>query len=395
MGYLTSYFLVSWLMPWLIKKFQEKKLTSDLTPAKEGQQKELVPIMGGILLIFVSLISTFLWVWAWQGPYIFALCATMVIFGGIGFFDDLAKIAHKQKIEKGLVKKKGFDYKGEGLSEKARWFWEFGSTILVLGLVFFVFSKIDTRLQVPFVPIKTFFPELPVWMYYAFATTFVVIGANSVNMTDGLDSMVTVPLLTCLFFVASIAYVSGDLELSTKLKIPYSSAEIKEITVWASLVIGALMAFLKFNCPPASIYMGDVGSLALGASLCMSFLFVKAEIYLSIAGGIFFITGLSSLIQRVYFKMMLKKKGRDYAEKNRFFYRAPYHHHKQAFYSEEKPAVFSFYQSFLNRFLWFSHDSSINKPKTKEGINSKIVWHNLIKAVWLLVVALIIFFKIR
>lgn len=351
--------------------------------------------MGGALLIFASLISISLWGWVWQTPHIILLCATMVGFGLIGFFDDLAKVAYKKKVDAGLIDRKNFLQKAEGLSENSRWLLEFAFTFVMLGIFFFAFQYIDTRIQIPFFPVKNFFPELPVWLYYVFAAALVVIGANSINMTDGLDSLATVPMLTCLLFVAAIAYISGDLEWSTKLKIPYLSNEIKEIAVWACVIMGGLMAFLKYNCPPASIYMGDVGSLGIGAALVTSFIFVKAEIYLSIAGGIFFIAGLSSLIQRVFFKFAMKKHGRTYAEQNRFFYRAPYHHHKQATYNSEGLQINSVYQKFVNRLGWLGGKGSVDKPLTKDGINSKIVWHNLIKAIWLLVLALIIFFKMR
>ncbi|MBL0691897.1 MAG: phospho-N-acetylmuramoyl-pentapeptide-transferase [SAR324 cluster bacterium] len=388
MGYLSAYFIVSFIMPWMIHKFKSKRFGSDL-------KDNPAPIMGGILLIFATLVSVIMWCLIWSGPYVIAICFALVGFGLIGFWDDLVKIKNRGKIEANEIKPSDHTYKADGLSERHRLILEFGVTVILLGVVFFLFSQIDTRMQIPFVPIKNYFPELPVWIYYFLASVLVVGGANSVNMTDGLDSLATVPMITCLVFVGVVAYISGDSEWSSRLKIPFLNEDVKEITVLSATMCGALIAFLKFNSPPASIYLGDIGSLGFGAAITLAFIFIKAEIFLSIVGGLFMISGVSSVVQLVYFKVMSKMYGRDFALKNRFFYRAPYHHHKQALYKKGEVSINSHYQKVINKFNFLKTTYLVDKPITQDGINSKIVWHNLIKAIWLLILALIVFIKVR
>ncbi|MBT4286095.1 MAG: hypothetical protein HOD92_02070 [Deltaproteobacteria bacterium] len=221
-------------------------------------------------------------------------------------------------------------------------------------------------------------------------------GANAVNLTDGLDSLAAVPIITCSVFIASAAYIAGDPEWSERLRISFITSDIKEVTIFAIAIIAACIAFLKFNSPPASIYMGDIGSLGFGASICTMFIFVRSEFYLPIVGWVFVLAAVSSIIQRIWFKVAMWKKGRNWAEKNRFFYKAPYHHHLQEMmeYREEKPDIRSIWHECMIK-IGMGHISDENKYKQRDHINNKVIWTHHLRAVSLLVIAMVIYFKLR
>ncbi|MEC9296942.1 MAG: phospho-N-acetylmuramoyl-pentapeptide-transferase, partial [SAR324 cluster bacterium] len=255
---------------------------------------------------------------------------------------------------------------------------------------------IDGHLVVPLVPLKTAYPYLPKYLFIPFMTLIIVGGANAVNLTDGMDSLATVPLMTCAMFVGLVAYVGGDPEFAAKLKIPSLSHDIKELAVLSALVISAGVAFLKYNSPPALIYMGDLGALALGSMVSAMFIFVKAELFLPIVGGVFVFSVLSSIIQRIFFKFIMWRKGRTKAERYRFFLRSPYHHHLQRLwtYSEKKQDVISVWIILQNK-LGIDPVPEENKLLTPQEVNSRVIWHMHLKSIWLFVLTLIIYFKLR
>jgi phospho-N-acetylmuramoyl-pentapeptide-transferase len=394
MGYLTAYFLVSYFMPVIIRKFRRLGITSDFRKgdSESGPYQGATPIMGGVVLIPSVIIAIVLW--AWLNVYIVSLLILLTAYGLIGFADDYAKVRNKLKVESGALEKKSYADKADGISGKLRLGLEFGVTLLVMLGMFYVTGHLDARMQIPMIPIKNFLPVLPAWLYLGLAVFIVVGGANAVNLTDGLDSLATVPILTSSLFIAAAAYISGDFEFSSRLKLMFLTNDLKEITVFAVALIGTGIAFLKFNSPPASIYMGDVGSLGLGAAVSGMFVFIKAEFYLPIVGGIFVLAAVSAIVQRVWFKVLLKLKGRDYAEKHRFFYRAPYHHHQQALITYNDSEIKSAYHQLLKKFN-LKKISDADKYMKPHEVNNKVIWHNHIKAIWFLVFALIIYFKVR
>ena len=388
MGYITSYFLVNWFMPQVIVFFRKRGYYSDM----RGSDEKKTPIMGGSLLLGAVLFSTILWVWF--NIYIIFLLIFFLSFGFLGFVDDMAKILNQRKIQQGTQEKRNYMEKADGISGGIRLFLEIFITGSIL-CVFLYYFKIDTvKIQIPMIPIKNFYPEIPSYLYFFVSLFIIVGGANAVNLADGLDSLATVPLLTCLFFVAAAAYITGDSEWSERLKIAYISESMKEISILAFILIGSCMAFLRFNSPPASIYMGDIGSLSLGSIICAMFVFVKVELYLPIVGWIFFISAFSSIIQRVWFFCALRLKGREYAKKNRFFYKAPYHHHQQITISTKTKEVHSIFHQFIKKFRRKS-TQRLFQYQTSEDIKSKVIWFNHIKSIWLLVIALIIYLKVR
>lgn len=397
LAFLTTYFLISFILPAIIRLFRHKNITSDFTKKDKGEggpYTGATPIMGGLVLIPSIILSNLLW--TWFNEYIIALMVTITAFAAIGAFDDIVKVLHKRKIEAGLTERKTFADKADGIRGDIRLLLEFMVAFIVIGIFYLFFEGLDGRIHIPMIPMKTWFPELHPMVFIPLLAVIIVGGANAVNLTDGLDSLATVPIITSAVFVASAAVLAGDAEWSERLKLLYISPDMKELAIFAVSIIAGCTAFLKFNSPPAQIYMGDVGSLGLGATICAMFIFIKAELYLPIVGATFVLAAISVLVQRIWFKFALYRKGRDYAEKYRFFYRAPYHHHQQSLirYQEGEPEVVSIWHEFMKK-LGFGNIPDEDKYIKQEHINNKVIWKNHIRAVALLVIAMMIYFKVR
>ncbi|MBU3916030.1 phospho-N-acetylmuramoyl-pentapeptide-transferase [bacterium] len=396
MTFLTTYFLISFFLPIIIRIFRHKGITSDFKKSDSltGPYTGATPIMGGIVLIPSIIISTLLW--AWINQYTIALILIIALFSLVGGIDDGVKVIHKRRIEAGKIKKKSFANKADGIRGDVRIILEFLIALLVICILYWFFEGIDGHLHIPLIPMKTWFPELNTVFLIPFIAIIIVGGANAVNLTDGLDSLATVPVITCSVFIAAAAVLAGDAEWSERLKLLYISEDIKEVAIFAVSVIAGCAAFLKFNSPPASIYMGDLGSLGLGAAVCSMFIFIRAELYLPIVGGTFVIAALSSIVQRLWFKIALYKKGREWAEKYRFFYKAPYHHHQQALltYRENELEIKSVWHEILKK-IGFGRIPEEDKYIKQEQINNKVIWKNHIRAVSFLVIATMIYFKVR
>ena len=395
MAFLTAYFLIVWVMPSVIRAFRKRGITSDFitTPADIKPYMGAPPIMGGGVLIMGILLGALLW--CNLNQYVLALLVIMLLFGIIGAVDDIAKVINKRRVESGHEARKAFSEKADGISGRWRLTAQFAVSLLVVtGLYLFV--DIDGHLTVPLVPLKTAYPYLPKYLFIPFMTIIIVGGANAVNLTDGMDSLATVPLMTCAMFVGLVAYIGGDPEFAARLKIPSLSHDIKELAVLSALVISAGVAFLKYNSPPALIYMGDLGALALGSMVSAMFIFVKAELFLPIVGGVFVFSVLSSIIQRTFFRFIVWRKGRLTAERYRFFLRSPYHHHLQRLwtYSEKKQEVVSVWIMLQNK-LGIDPVPEENKLLNPQEVNSRVIWHMHLKSIWLFVFTLIIYFKIR
>ncbi len=396
MAYLTTYFFINYFIPRTIRFFRQKGVTSDFTKEEKanGPYCGATPIMGGVVLIPSIMVSTILW--AWINKYTLSLLIVIFAFSFVGAMDDVAKVFNKRKVESGKLKKNPHTGKADGLSGSLRLLIEF---IIAGGVVWGLFhfsDGLDGYVLIPGIPIKTWFPEIPILLFVPFAILLIVVGANAVNLFDGLDSLATVPIVTCSLFIAAAAYIAGDEEWSDRLKIVYISADIKEIAIFAITVIAACIAFLKFNSPPASIYMGDVGSLGFGASICTMFLFLKAEFYLPIVGWTFVLAAMSAIIQRVWFQIVLRTRGREWAEQNRFFYRAPYHHHQQHLitYREEEHSIRSVWHRLLIK-IGLGRISDEDKFSKPDQVKNKVIWSNHLRAISLLVIALIVYFKLR
>jgi phospho-N-acetylmuramoyl-pentapeptide-transferase len=249
--------------------------------------------MGGIFILVVCILNTLLWnnltkanVW------MFLACITS--FGLIGFLDDYFKL-----------------YKKKGISAKLKFILQF-SVATVLMVTWYFYTNPNTQLCVPF--FKNLTPVLG-WFIIPWGIFLLVGSSNAVNLTDGLDGLATGPLMANLATFSIIAYLAGHKHFARYLHIPFSNSA--EITIICATLVGALLGFLWYNTYPAQIFMGDVGSLALGASLGFVALATRQELLLPIAGGIFVMETLSVIIQVGSFRLLGK----------RMFKMAPIHHH--------------------------------------------------------------------
>lgn len=394
--FLTTYFIINIVLPPVIRFFRQKGITSDFKKAERqsGPYKGATPIMGGVVLIPSIIVSVFLW--AWINQFTMALLIILVSFAMIGLLDDMAKVFHKRRVESGKEIKKSYADKADGIRGDLRLLIELVISFIVIGATYWIFEGINGQIYIPMIPMKNWFPEIPTAFFIPLAMIIIVGGANAVNLSDGLDSLATVPIITCSVFIAGAAYLAGDADWSDRLKLLYISDEMKEVAIFAIAIIAACAAFLNFNSPPASIYMGDVGSLGLGAAVCAMFIFVKAELYLPIVGGTFVIAAISAIVQRLWFKICLWSKGRKWAEKHRFFYKAPYHHHQQSLltYTSEPAEIRSVWHDTLVR-IGIGQVPVEDQFENRDHVNNKVIWKNHLRAVALLVISAMIYFKVR
>jgi len=257
-------------------------------------KKSGTPTMGGLMILGGMLISVFFW-GNFRNVYFWVVVVVTVGFGAIGFYDDYLKVT--------LQTDKGF-------SGKARLGLEFLIAALA-GLIIMLTGTAD--LGFPF--IKEYLLNLG-WFFVPFAA-FVIVGTgNAVNFTDGLDGLAIVPVMVAGLSFALIAYLSGNSIFADYLQIPFVPGT-GELTVVVGAVVGAGLGFLWFNAPPAAIFMGDTGSLALGGLLGTIAVATKHEIVLAVIGGLFVMEALSVIIQVASYKMTGK----------RVFLMAPIHHH--------------------------------------------------------------------
>ncbi|MDH5752632.1 MAG: phospho-N-acetylmuramoyl-pentapeptide-transferase, partial [Deltaproteobacteria bacterium] len=225
MGFLTTYALIVMLMPPMIRVFRRAGVVSDfgeITPSNRPYSGPK-PIMGGGLLVVGVLVSMLLWLESNQ--FVIALGLILLAFAGIGTIDDVAKIRHRRRVQSGKAEKKDYSEKADGISGSMRLGMEFlVATVVVVGLYRFV--DIDGHLVVPFIPLKWWYPYLPRVVFIPFMILIIVAGANAVNLTDGMDSLATVPILTCAAFVAAVAFVGTEPELANRLRLPVLPGEM-------------------------------------------------------------------------------------------------------------------------------------------------------------------------
>ena len=261
-------------------------------------QKAGTPTMGGVLIILSVLISSILWS-DLQNSFLWIGLISLIIFGIIGFADDFKKIKSNSS---------------NGLKASTRIILQlFFALIISLMILNTLDNKIDTSIAFPF------FKNLIVnfGYFYLIISLFIIVGsANAVNLTDGLDGLAIVPVMIVAMTFSFIAYVSGNIVFSDYLLINYIPGT-GELSILCGALIGSALGFLWFNAPPAKVFMGDTGSLALGATIGSIAIMVKHEIVLAIAGGLFVLETLSVVIQVISFKLTGK----------RVFMMAPLHHH--------------------------------------------------------------------
>lgn len=305
--YITFRSFIAFIVATLVSIFLGKKFIAKLQSLQFKQvirtvgpeshlKKQGTPTMGGILIISIALITAILF----GNLYSFPLVGTMLI--GFSYFllggkDDYLKVIKKDT---------------KGVSAKQKLFWQF-STALIVTYLFMYFKVIDGILYFPF--FKNLVFDLG-WFYPIFAS-FVIVGtSNAVNLTDGLDGLVTGPMVIALATMSLFAYLAGHVELSHYLYIPHIQGA-GELAILGSATIGACIGFLWYNAYPAQMFMGDVGSLSLGGILGSIAVFTKNEIILVVVSGVFVVEALSVMIQVGSYKL----------RKKRVFKMAPIHHH--------------------------------------------------------------------
>ena len=256
------------------------------------------PTMGGVLILLGLFSGVLLWS-DLKSPYIWFLIFLVGSFGLLGAYDDIKKIKTKDS---------------RGISSKYKFIIQIVLAVLsILILIYFVKSPELENLHVPF--FKSVIINLG-WFFIPFYVFIIVGSSNAVNLTDGLDGLATVPVMLVAACFALISYVTGNVVFSGYLHIPYIEG-VGEVSIFCGSIIGACLGFLWFNAPPAKIFMGDTGSLALGGSLGGIGIITKHEIVLAITGGLFVFEAISVIVQVTSYKLTGK----------RIFKMAPIHHH--------------------------------------------------------------------
>jgi len=276
----------------LSKRFFRSK-ARECTPKAHRDKDSMPPTMGGILILAVVLVNTLLWCDVTR-PQIWIFLSCIIGFGALGFWDDWNKIHNNKGIASGIK------FKLQLLV----------ATMVAVALV--VFTPFSTELVFPF--FKHCTPDLG-WFFIPWAV-FVIVGcSNAVNLTDGLDGLAIGSLLPNFATFSLICYLAGHYGIAHYLHIPFAGTA--EISIIGAILIGVSLGFLWFNTYPAQIFMGDVGSLALGAGLALMALMAKQELLLAIAGGLFVLETVSVMLQ----VLSVRLRGK------RIFKMAPIHHH--------------------------------------------------------------------
>ena len=297
----TSFFVVFFIGTPFINFFSAKQI---LNPIREDGPDEHVvkkigtPTMGGVLILIGLFSGIFLW-GDLKNIYVWFLIYIVASYGFLGAYDDYKKIKLKNSY--------GISFKIKIISQ---------ILIATIGILLLNYFSENVDLKNLYFP---FFKNLIInlgWFFIPFAVFIIVGSSNAVNLTDGLDGLATVPVILVAACFAFISYVTGNIVFSEYLQIPYI-AGVGEISVFLGAIIGSCLGFLWFNAPPAKIFMGDTGSLALGGSLGAVGIITKHEIVLAITGGLFVLEAASVIVQVVSFKLT----GR------RIFKMAPIHHH--------------------------------------------------------------------
>lgn len=297
---LTALFLSFWMGPSIIAWLQKLQIGQVIrNNGPESHFKKCgTPTMGGLIILISIIISVLMWAYP-SNPYVWFVLFVLVGYGILGFIDDYRKVVRKDT--KGLI---------------ARWkyFWQ---SIIALAVAFTMFAvgknTPATQLVVPF--FKNIMPQLGLW--YVLLAYFVIVGtSNAVNLTDGLDGLAIMPIVFVVAGLALVAWATGNMNFAGYLHIPYVRFA-GELVVVCTAIIGASLGFLWFNTYPAQVFMGDVGSLALGGALGTIAVLVRQEFLLLIMAGVFVVETLSVILQVGSFKL----RGQ------RIFLMAPIHHH--------------------------------------------------------------------
>jgi phospho-N-acetylmuramoyl-pentapeptide-transferase len=316
--------------PWVIRKLREFQIGQFIRD--DGPQSHLkksgTPTMGGVLIAIAILLPTVLWS-DLANPFVWVAVFSTLAFGAIGFADDYIKVVQRRSL---------------GLTARAKLFWQgvAGASVAVFLVILQQFKLFSTQLTVPF--IKSWRPDLEWhWLgsiphlgllaflpFIIFVTLFLALSSNAVNLTDGLDGLAIGCTIIAAAALAVLTYVSGHVVFADYLELQRMPM-VGELTVFCGSMVGASIGFLWYNAHPAEIFMGDVGSLALGGAIGTVAVLIRQELLLPFIGGIFIIEAASVILQVGSYKLRNKK---------RIFRMAPLHHHfEQLGWSESKIIV--------------------------------------------------------
>ncbi len=296
---LTAFLICVILGPWVIRKMSYLQIgqyiQEDGPPTHH--KKAGTPTMGGTLILFSIIVSTLLWT-NLTNYYIWVVLLVTVGYGSIGFIDD-----YLMQIKK----------RNKGLSVRNKFLLQ-ATLAIVTGALVCSYAGFSTQITIPF--FKNISPDLGMG-YILFAAFVIIATSNAVNITDGLDGLAIGPFIIASAAYMIFAYVAGHFKIANYLQIRYVAGS-GEIAIFCGAMAGSGLGFLWFNSYPAQIFMGDVGSLALGGAIGAVAVIIKQEILLILVGGLFVIETLSVIFQVGFFKIT---NGR------RIFRMAPLHHH--------------------------------------------------------------------
>jgi phospho-N-acetylmuramoyl-pentapeptide-transferase len=326
---LTALMITLVLGPWVIRRLAELQIGQFIREEgpKSHHSKAGTPTMGGVLVVGSTVIPTLLW-GDLENEYVWLAVFTMLVFGVIGFIDDYSKVAKKRNL--GLTGTHKFSMQ------------IFASCAVAVSLLSLTATgAYSTQLSVPF--FKNFHPDLVIhsllsmqylwWFSYfpflIFVALVIVGSSNAVNLTDGLDGLAIGCVVVAAGALTVLTYVTSFARFSEYLDIPHLP-QVGELTVFCGALVGSSLGFLWYNAHPAEVFMGDVGSLALGGSIGMVAVAIKQEILLFFVGGVFVLEALSVILQVLSFRLTGK----------RIFRMSPLHHHFElGGWSESKTIV--------------------------------------------------------
>ncbi|MGB9406405.1 MAG: phospho-N-acetylmuramoyl-pentapeptide-transferase [Terracidiphilus sp.] len=327
---LTALLIAFFIGPWVIQKlrdFQIGQYVRDDGP-QSHQKKSGTPTMGGVLITIAILLPTVLWSDP-ANPFVWITVFSTLAFGAIGFADDYIKVVQRRSL---------------GLTARAKLFWQglAGVSVAAALVILEKFKLFSTQLTVPF--IKSWRPDLDwhwlgsiphlgllAFLPFVAFVVFVLMGSsNAVNLTDGLDGLAIGCTIIAAGALTVLTYVSGHVVFADYLELQRMPM-VGELTVFCGSMVGASIGFLWYNAHPAEIFMGDVGSLALGGAIGTVAIIIRQELLLPFIGGIFILEAASVILQVGSYKLRNKK---------RIFKMAPLHHHfEQLGWSESKVIV--------------------------------------------------------
>ncbi len=290
----------------------------------EHQAKKGTPTMGGVLILGSVFLSTLLWARV-DSLYLWLALGATTSFGVIGFWDDYIKIVKKRSL---------------GLTGKQKLLGQLITAVIVWGCLYFV-ANYPWNVSIPFFK-ATALPDGVTYIgaiVYLIFIIFVLLGSsNAVNLTDGMDGLAASVTFIAMSALTALTYVASDRRWAEYLDITHKP-EAAELTVFCGALVGASLGFLWYNAPPAEVFMGDVGSLAIGGALGTIAILTKQEFLLVFIGGVFIIEAASVMIQVGYYKFTKNPKT---GIGKRFFLQAPLHHHFQLLGWKEPKIVFRF-----------------------------------------------------